>query len=818
MKRLLAVAFGVVLLTACEDSTQPLGQEAEVGQPNIAITSPEDSYGFVDEFFSFLKPLVDDPQVSGASLNTNLMPEIELWQRSDLDLETLDPSGFHTCTGRSGAEPLHVFTPEVNADGTAYHHGWKTSAEPVGGLQDSTDYRLCVKITLAGPTGAVRRLVGWRDVRPEKSTNPNNPAGAPYLFENGRTIPIEFWLSSRSLCSEPGVIDCTVATFDASGGMAKCDNPQCGVDVPSGTLPGLVTFEIRYVECTSYNQAPNGDTVSVEYLGIDIPQYYGCLNVRSYGQGWTGISSGNTGGIVYAACRDTDIPTISDERVLLHIEDLVDGDSDGRLDVYALPTRPFELACDQSQTLAADASLGEKLQFYARQGLRTLLPFVDPPALTAAHAGFGGGSSEECGDAVSGFDGGDMAPSCSSMHLTSGPTTTSHETVTVYEYRAVWALPSMITERLLVDATGAPVGSWEDPVSASPGGAVYPAVRVVNEVECVGSSTGECASTQENVAGATVTFWDESSNTLIGKDDTDANGIAFVPWTLPSSGGLYTASGSGFGVGVHPDLQSVTLAPPNAEGTYQDHVGNIALPLRAPRVKFDVSVCSDKSSVLDTRYVDAEYGAGIPIAINISGSDSDIAYLYVTNDCDNVYFALEVPASEDLQNELRVAFVDQLESRFTDVFEPTNPDTFPAVPEIGDDMWFIARDSDKKSPTYNQWLIDDWHVSDDCTGSSKQAECGVSDPVQNLLAHDDGAVYAPLDDPTATVYEFARCLPGPENPSCVVDPDGYDFYVPAVGGSTWIGFYLVLQGGKGAQGNTEYPDFRVFQPIEIVRQ
>jgi hypothetical protein len=818
MKRLLAVAFGVVLLTACEDAMQPVGQEPEVGQPNIAITSPQDSYGFVDEFFSFLKPLVDDPQVSGASLNRNLMPEIELWRRSDLDLATLDPNGFHACTGLAGAEPLDVFTPEVNADGTAYHYGWKTSEEPAGGLQELTDYRLCVKIKLAGPTGEVRRLVGWRDVRPEKSTDPNNPAGAPYLFENGRNIPIEFWLSNKSLCAEPGVIDCTVATFDASGGTAKCDNPQCGIDVPSGTLPGLVTFEIRYVECTSYNTAPNGDTVSVEYLGIDIPQYYGCLNVKSYGEGWTGISGGNTQGIVYAACRDTEIPTVDDERVLLHIEDLVDGDSDGRLDVYALPTRPFELACDQSEILGADASIGEKLQFYARQGLRTLLPFVDPPALTAAHAGFGGGSSEACGDAVAGFDGGDMAPSCSSADLTTGPTTTSHETFAVYEYRAVWALPSMITERLLVDASGTPVGTWDDPVSASSGGVVYPAVRVVNEVECVGSSTGDCASTQENVAGATVTFWDESSNTLIGRDDTDANGIAFYPWTLPTSGGLYTASGGGFGIGVHPDLQSVTLAPPTAEGTYQDHIGNIAVPLLAPRVKFDASVCSDKyDAIMGSSGVEQNlYTQRYEVPINVSSSDADTAYFYVTSDCYHAYFALEIPDAANLQNALRIVFVDSDSATGTlpPEWDASNPDAwFASVPEVGDDMWKIYQDLDKKSATAGQWFVEDWHVSDDCTGSSKQSECGALDeplnPAGDLLPAENGVA---TTDPDGTFYfEFARAYG---------DNDSLDFYIPSVGGSTRIAFYLVLQqkGAKGSQGDTEYPDFRIFQPIEIVLQ
>ena len=93
----------------------------------------------------------------------------------------------------------------------------------------------------------------------------------------------------------------------------------------------------------------------------------------------------------------------------------------------------------------------------------------------------------------------------------------------------------------------------------------------------------------------------------------------------------------------------------------------------------------------------------------------------------------------------------------------------------------------------------------------------MKDPIQNLTSGVNGPVGEVCLEGTeasctltGTVFEFARTFePDPLN------VDTLDFYVPDVGGSTWIAFYAVVQMGKGAQGNTEYPDFRVFQPIYI---
>jgi hypothetical protein len=823
MKRFLVVALGLVVLTACDDAVRPVGEEPEIGRPNIAITNAMDTYGFVDEFFSFLKPLVDDPQVVGTTLNTNLLPVIELWQKDQLVIEL--PGTPHACTGLSipgdpgGAtySALAVFTPEVNLDGTAYHYGWKSSDEPVGGLQELVDYRLCVKITLAAPGGALQQVVGWRDVRPEKSTDPNNPAGVPYLFENGRNIPIEFWLSSKSQCYDAlgNVIDCTIATFDYFGGTATCDDAQCGWFQPEGGIPmgELQTFEIRYVTCTDYN-----DDNTIEYLDIANPQYFGCLEVTTYASyDWETVAF--PAGAIAASCRDVGVLGPQDERLLLHVE------APFSKNVYALPTRPFDLNCVGGSTtasLAPDASFGEKLVHYARRGVQTVLPWASPPPLEAAHAGFGGGTSLSC-RAPEAFDEGPQTvgeETCASPALTSGPAAVdpipAGDPVT---FRMVWALPAKISARLQVTSLGPPLTTtnWIDPVSASSGETLRPAVLVTDECEPDSGDDGtgtiiveDCSDvTTQPAVGAKVTFELSDGSTVV--NTTGSDGIAYAPWLLTSPG-LYTATASGLGIGVDPSLASVTLSPPPAEGAYQDHIGNLSVLLLQPKVQFTASVCSDKEFLLGQGVDPSDYDGSVTIPISLSGSDSDVAYLYWATDCYRTYFAFVVPQAPDFTNTLRLVFVDDLESRFG--FDPANPVQFSAVPDIGDDLWLVAFDKDKKSPTYQQWQVEDWHIADDCTGNSKQSECGKSDlaagHTDDLIPGYGGGAYLYEG---GTVYEFARVFPA--DPA---DADPFDFSLPGIGESEWIAFYLTSNRGNAPQADLEWPDFRLFYPIEIVRQ
>jgi hypothetical protein len=388
----------------------------------------------------------------------------------------------------------------------------------------------------------------------------------------------------------------------------------------------------------------------------------------------------------------------------------------------------------------------------------------------------------------------------------------------------VWALPSKIVARYQVTALGPPLTTtnWIDPVSAAPNGLLRPAVLVTDECKpdtdpytlpdgtLHYETCGDPTDTPQPVEGARVTF--EFPNGIAQQVPTNADGIAYAPWTVPTTAGLYTATASGLGIGVDTLLRSVTLSPPPAVGTYQDHVGNNAVLLQAPKVKFEASICSDKSYLLDEGVDPADYDGSVEIPISLSGSSSDVAYLYWATDCYRAYFAFVVPDAPDFTNTLRMVFVDDLVSRFG--FDPANPVEFSAVPEVGDDIWLVEYDTDKKSTTYGEWKVEDWHVADDCTGSSKQSECGRSDVSaghsDDLVPGNGGGAYM-LG--SSTVYEFARVFPA--DPA---DADSYDFTLPPVGGSTWIAFYLTSNKGNAPQADLEYPDFRVFLPIQIVRQ
>jgi hypothetical protein len=836
IKRIVAIGVVALAVAACQDDAVTDPRATIYERPNIAITDADDSYGFVDGFFSFLKPLVDDPVINGNTLNQNLKPTIELWLRSDLIIEVEGEE--HACSPKvTGDEPEAKFIPQVNIEGTAYTYGWKTSDEPAGGVIEGTDYRLCVKVKLASGD----QLVGWRDVRPEKSIDPNHPAGLPYLFTAGRNIPIEFWLSSRALCTDVDgkVIDCTVATFDGAGGTAVCDSAQCGLEVPEGAVNGLITFTVQYVKCDS-------TAGRVDHLDIDIPQHPGCLKVSAVSSvPWTGIfeelGDASSEGIVAAACRADDY--LLDERFLLHI----DG-NDGN--VYALPTRPFpELNCGPEGFVRApgsDGSFGDWMRFYAARGTgalkHALVPWIDPPELKAGHVGMGGGTSLSCsGFRASGAgDDPQTITSCTAPVLVAGDgplwssALTTIDAGVPVDFDLVWAIPSKMTEREEVLTLGPPITSreWIDPLAVAIGDPLYPGVLVTDDckVDSDGTVTEDCDGFNESpVANAVVTFVDEGG-TAIGTGVTGTDGIARPdnPWVLTTSG-VHSAYASGRGIGIHDTLAahayvgappSVTADPDAAEGSYQDHIGNNAVQLLEPKLRFQASVCTDYRAVLDTNGVEAVYttaGRVDTIPINISGA-GDEAYLYTLSDCYNTYFALKLQAAEELQNSLRIVFVD--EQTYGDTLPPVQFDAEPKANVLvdgilrSDDMWMIRRGDDKKDPsTYGKWLIEDWRVSDDCTGSSKQSECGAIDagglPFQNLNGNTNGVVFE--DGATGeTVFEFARCF------DCEYDPQ--DFPTPAVGQSMRIGFYLVLQMGKGAQGNTEWPDFRVFQPITITRQ
>ncbi|MDH3457859.1 MAG: hypothetical protein OER90_13555 [Gemmatimonadota bacterium] len=793
----------LMTLAACEDATTPDPGAIEIGRPNIAIAYPDTSYGFVDGFATFLKPLVADPFVDGETLNQNLLPIIEVWKWDDVLKE--ERGVDHGCVSLEDSEtglplygPVATFTPQVNFDETYYEYGWKTDREPAGGLIQDSVYRICVKILRVVPGGdAVRQLVLWRDVIPAQTNNPNNPEGNPYEFQNGSNIPIKFWISSKSLCFDEGgnvIIDCTIATFGSDGGTATCDAAQCGISAPGSgaAIPEgkFATFEVRYVNCGVTD--PDG---TIDYLPIDIPQYPGCLTVTVTANfAWSSFDQLGPG-LVAAACRDETVLGPRDERLLLHIE------SADATEYYALPTRQFDLECGPqplAQAPGPSGTVGDWMRYYATRGVQAMTQPVRslfaPPELTAAHAGFGGGTSLGCNGAST--EGPDGVINCSSPVLAAAAaeTTVDVQPGVPVEFRMVWALPSKISARLkVIDEDPFTTAPWIDPELVV-NGTLFPAVLVTDECELdsgvdqFGNPVVEdCVGQEEDqpVSGATVTFTLPNEPPVTVTRTTGADGIAYAPWPVTGNG-LFEATASGLGIGVDPSLDSVTVPPPAppAVGAYQDHVGDTAVMLQSPSVLFQGTACPAPATLdgivsLEEYATTSSFGGMFPFMANVSGGEVEAAVYWMT-DCDNLYMAVEILAGDALKNSVRI------------IFDNDGDD----ITETFDDIWVLETDRNGAALP-----AEDWHLTANCL-NKKQSSCGEADPAPHGPLLTD---YFFSTGTGSTVFELKRSL----------NSDGSDPYDFSIQLGQTLGFYVVVQMGNGAQGNSEYPDFRVYERITI---
>jgi hypothetical protein len=156
---------------------------------------------------------------------------------------------------------------------------------------------------------------------------------------------------------------------------------------------------------------------------------------------------------------------------------------------------------------------------------------------------------------------------------------------------------------------------------------------------------------------------------------------------------------------------------------------------------------------------------------NISGGTTG-AEVWWMNDDQNLYLMVRVKQpSLDKVNNVRFDFDNDGSGNVA----------------AGDDA--IDYDADKNA-------FSDEYLTAKCANSN-QSGCGAEDKVSQ-----DGAA-AVGNDGTWTVYELSHPLAG---------TPGEDF-IRAAGDP--LGFYLTLRVGNGAQGNTQWPGFRVFQKITI---
>ncbi|MDH5643000.1 MAG: hypothetical protein OEY63_02275 [Gemmatimonadota bacterium] len=339
----------------------------------------------------------------------------------------------------------------------------------------------------------------------------------------------------------------------------------------------------------------------------------------------------------------------------------------------------------------------------------------------------------------------------------------------------VWAVPSQFEK--VADGFIGPEGSI-----------VYPEVLVTTEQQEYWVGSGENAVYQVKpsrpIPGATVRFAVTIGNgpPILDSALTDANGIASLPWTLgPLGPNELEAFGTGIGVAV-PDGGSYrdSRVPTHMWGTFGDHHEG-TVDLGTGVLTFHATACPVGPTVDGA--MDAGEWAGaqsMSFNANLSGGSTTPATFYWYNDCDNLYLAVSV--ERDAADKVNTVRIDV----------DNDGDGLPA---LGDDVWFLDGDAG---------MFEDRFLSSNCV-NKKQSDCGYNDT-------EDGGSY---DGFGAQQFDAVNGLSVYEISHPLVSGDlAHDMQVSF---GDQIGVFVTLSLGKGAQGNTQWPEFRVYLPITILQ-
>ena len=262
------------------------------------------------------------------------------------------------------------------------------------------------------------------------------------------------------------------------------------------------------------------------------------------------------------------------------------------------------------------------------------------------------------------------------------------------------------------------------------------------------------------VENARVHFATSQGTTSAQEDLTDASGVAHVTWGVDtSSPGEKTLTVSALGLLTNP-------VPPHSEG----------YDFTAESLTVTAIVCEPGygagTAVVDGTFDDEEWGCAgsLPFSANISGGSTP-AVAYWMNDDDNLYLAVRVQqASMEKANSVRFDFDSDGDG----------------LVELNDDV--IGYDASALS-FYDQYL------TAKCVSSS-QSGCGAADAISHGSA-------AAANAGGWTTYELSHPLTG----------GGVQDIARAAGDP--LGFFLSLQVGNGAQGNTQVPGFRAYEQVTI---
>ncbi len=752
MKRAVLLTVAAAFAAGCTDTLPPAPDGT-----NFAVSDAVHTHtGFPSNpHFFFLPPLVPTPASFNGDFNAFSQPTVEirdLGPHAPVDPTVTPGCGFGTVVRTYPSSAISV-DPVTEV----YQVEWNTGSD---NLTEGNDYRVCVKV--------FETVLGYRDVRPVSggAEVPRNPEQLPiYEFNNGNTRPIKFRIEKGALCGLDGseVVDCTEGFLGPNGGTLVCEGELCGLQVEAQSLVNTYLFVVELVEC------PLTDG-RVDYLDVDLPQFPGCLRITVQGETeFTGLLREG----IAAACLDADgLPPAQAELPQLHIQ-FPDGN------VQSLPTAASGfLDCANFDLFAgATASIDERARNYARAAWRkfehALGPWFSPPPLGATHKGFGGSTTLSCetGSGVAGFDEIQLVgTSCEAGASAALPNAVQQQQEFPPEIlKFAWALPAQMEKY-----------QWINPAIGEVGDVVNPTVLVLDDPVAAGETRAPLP-----VAGATVNFTVLEGDPLVPaiiSVVTGSNGQASVPWPL-SPAGLLTLEANGFGIGL--------TAAEGGSGAFANHFGNPVL-LGTGRLEFDAIVCEAgvAGAVVDgTIDGNDHYGEGEYVPVKISGGQTD-AWFYATNDCENLYLALEVVADPSINNALRFVFDNDADDLFG---IDTNND---GLSEEFDDVLRFERDKQ------GNWVFTDRYIPASCASKNGQSDCSLPDPTQPPL----GSAAFGVDSETGhVVYEIKRALNS---------GDPYDFQIelgnPA---KSTVGYYGVLQLGKGAQGNTEFPDFRTYAEL-----
>jgi hypothetical protein len=750
MKRLALLSLAAVIMLGCEDAQRPAAPTQ-----SFAVSDGSDFGGHTgNPHFFFLPPLVPSPSYSG-TFDSSLLPF--------LSVEIAGPFAGDASDASCDAPVQKTYTSAngLSVDPTTqqYAVGWQTGKD--FSIQSGAVYRVCVRLK---PTASANFVLGFRDTK--ASQGGGSVAEDPiYLFNTGSNLAIKFRAEEGILTSEycnfNNVLDCTAAVVSPTGGTATCRDATCGLSVPQGALEEPELFVIERPACTRDASGPQGTDgkYAVKELAIDNPQFGGCLRVTVNDPTWTGFTVDPNNIVTFptlGACFVNDGPykitDLSQEPALqLHMQ----RESDLATVALSQAAAPF-LTCTGSEMarLAPDASLLERLAYYARKGLNRVERAFVPSAAYAFHTGFGGSTSltsEEIGP----------SPSAAKPGLAAGLSLQVSSVPGAKVFRLAWALPAQMEKT-----------EWVDPVIGEVGQVVTAKVRVTDNGLGESANDEPTWGTPRPVYGAVVHFLPPAGgSTTPVTAVTGTDGVASTQWTLTPAGSIQLRA-SGYGIGL-----TGTIGVDGHSGVFADHFTREVL-LDTGRVYFQAFACSATSPGLTSATVDGHWSAAeyanafdTTVVVNLGGNNSSTATFYMGNDCQNLYLALVVGLDESNNNGVRFVF----------------DNTPPAGESADDDVLSLSKIS------AGNWLFRDRFLSQTCVGS-KQADCGPDDT--SAGGTKDGAGAAAYDASIGKfVYEIRHPLKSGDA--------AHDFQraIAQQLGAYWAAFL-----GNGSKGNTEWPD------------